>query len=77
LQVLVKAANVGAGLIHKGLTPQNSTFVGLYSQNRVEVSCQMIYIDTICCTRNGKYIGIIIVRHTGFEMYDLRMINLI
>ncbi|XP_069123934.1 long-chain-fatty-acid--CoA ligase 5-like isoform X1 [Argopecten irradians] len=34
--VLVKAANVGAGLLSKGLKASNRTFVGIYSQNRVE-----------------------------------------
>lgn len=34
--VLVRAANVGAGLIAKGLKPENTTNVGIYSQNRVE-----------------------------------------
>lgn len=36
-KVLVRAANVGAGLIAKGLKPENTTNVGIYSQNRVEV----------------------------------------
>ncbi|KAJ8318094.1 hypothetical protein KUTeg_003185 [Tegillarca granosa] len=34
--VLVKAANFGAGLISKGQKPVNTTNIGLYSQNRVE-----------------------------------------
>lgn len=34
--VLVKAANFGAGLISKGQKPENTTNIGLYSQNRVE-----------------------------------------
>lgn len=34
--VLVRAANIGAGLIAKGLKPANTTNVGIYSQNRVE-----------------------------------------
>ncbi|XP_048758754.1 long-chain-fatty-acid--CoA ligase 5-like isoform X2 [Ostrea edulis] len=34
--VLVRAANIGAGLIAKGLQPENTTNVGIYSQNRVE-----------------------------------------
>lgn len=37
IKVLVRAANVGAGLIAKGLKPENTTNVGIYSQNRVEV----------------------------------------
>lgn len=38
LQVLERAKNVGAGLLALGLLPQNSTHVGVYSQNRPEVS---------------------------------------
>ncbi|XP_064624838.1 long-chain-fatty-acid--CoA ligase 1-like isoform X2 [Lineus longissimus] len=34
--VLSKSANVGAGLLEKGLVPNHNTFVGIYSQNRVE-----------------------------------------
>ncbi|XP_061175282.1 long-chain-fatty-acid--CoA ligase 1-like isoform X2 [Saccostrea echinata] len=34
--VLVRAANVGAGFIAKGLKPENTTNIGIYSQNRVE-----------------------------------------
>lgn len=34
--VLVRAANVGAGLLDNGQAPVNTTRIGLYSQNRVE-----------------------------------------
>ncbi|KAK3090796.1 hypothetical protein FSP39_014728 [Pinctada imbricata] len=34
--VLVKAANIGAGLIASGHKPVNTTNIGIYSQNRVE-----------------------------------------
>ena len=37
-QVLERAKNLGAGMVHLGLKPVNSTRVGIYSQNRVEVS---------------------------------------
>ena len=37
-QVLKKATNAGAGMINKGLKAVNSTHIGMYSQNRVEVS---------------------------------------
>lgn len=44
IKVLVRAANVGAGLIAKGLKPENTTNVGIYSQNRVEVYHMSYYI---------------------------------
>lgn len=46
IKVLVRAANVGAGLIAKGLKPENTTNVGIYSQNRVEVYHMSYYIST-------------------------------
>lgn len=45
IKVLVRAANVGAGLIAKGLKPENTTNVGIYSQNRVEVYHMSYYIS--------------------------------
>lgn len=45
IKVLVRAANVGAGLIAKGLKPENTTNVGIYSQNRVEVYHLSYYIS--------------------------------
>lgn len=45
IKVLVRAANVGAGLIAKGLKPENTTNVGIYSQNRVEVEHKSCYIS--------------------------------
>lgn len=54
IKVLVRAANVGAGLIAKGLKPENTTNVGIYSQNRVEVyhmsyhiSAQYMYLFSV------------------------------
>lgn len=44
IKVLVRASNVGAGLIAKGLKPENTTNVGIYSQNRVEVYHMSYYI---------------------------------
>lgn len=34
--VLERAEHLGAGFISLGLTPENSTYVGVYSQNRPE-----------------------------------------
>lgn len=38
--VLVRAANVGAGLIAKGLKPENTTNVGIYSQTGLSMGSQ-------------------------------------
>ena len=41
--VIRKAENTGAGFIQKGLKPLNTTRVGIYSQNKVEVSKRKDY----------------------------------
>ncbi|XP_014663192.1 PREDICTED: long-chain-fatty-acid--CoA ligase 1-like [Priapulus caudatus] len=35
-EILTHATNLGSGLIQKGLAPRPATFIGLYSQNRIE-----------------------------------------
>jgi long-subunit acyl-CoA synthetase (AMP-forming) len=35
--VIERTKNIGSGLINKGVIPENSTNIGIYSKNRVEV----------------------------------------
>lgn len=37
-KVTDRAEHLGSGLIHRGLKPNSNTFVGIFAQNRPEVS---------------------------------------
>jgi len=38
LQVSDRAQHLGSGLLHKGLKPNANTLIGIFAQNRPEVS---------------------------------------
>lgn len=38
MKVSDRAEHLGSGLLHKGLKPNTNTFIGIFAQNRPEVS---------------------------------------
>lgn len=42
LKVSDRAEHLGSGLLHRGLKPNPDTFIGIFAQNRPEVSVEMI-----------------------------------
>ncbi|XP_060559682.1 long-chain-fatty-acid--CoA ligase 1-like isoform X2 [Ruditapes philippinarum] len=63
--VLTKASHIGAGLIAVGQTPENSTHIGIYSQNRAEyfIAEQASYLYSMCIVPLYDTLGVEACNH--------------